>query len=39
MEALIIEYAKRYGIQKAIEYFGLDKQNANPKYANNSKHY
>ena len=33
MEALIIEYAKRYGIQKAIEYFGLDKQNANPKYA------
>ena len=33
MEALIIEYAKRYGMQKAIEYFGLDKQTQNPKYA------
>ena len=33
MEALVIEYAKRYGMQKAIEYFGLDKQTQNPKYA------
>ena len=33
MEALIIEYAKKYGIQKAIEYFGLDQQSQNPKYA------
>ena len=33
MEALVIEYAKRYGMAKAIEYFGLDKQTQNPKYA------
>jgi len=33
MEALVMEYAKRYGMQKAIEYFGLDKQTQNPKYA------
>ena len=33
MEALIIEYAKKHGMQKAIEYFGLDKQTQNPKYA------
>jgi len=33
VEAAIIEFAKRYGMQKAIEYFGLDKQSANPKYA------
>jgi hypothetical protein len=33
MEAAIIEFAKRYGMAKAIEYFGLDKQTQNPKYA------
>ena len=33
MEALVIEFAKKYGIEKAIEYFGLDKQSQNPKYA------
>ena len=33
LEAAVIEFAKRYGIEKAIEYFGLDKQSANPKYA------
>ena len=33
MEAAIIEFAKRYGMAKAMEYFGLDKQTQNPKYA------
>ena len=33
VEAAVIEFAKRYGIDKAIEYFGLDKQTENPKYA------
>ena len=33
MEALVIEFAKKYGMEKAIEYFGLDKQTQNPKYA------
>ena len=33
LEAAVIEFAKRYGMEKAIEYFGLDKQSANPKYA------
>ena len=33
MEALVIEFAKKYGMEKAIEYFGLDKQSQNPKYA------
>ena len=33
LEAAVIEFAKRYGIDKAIEYFGLDKQTENPKYA------
>ncbi len=32
MEAAVIEFAKRYGMAKAIEYFGLDKQTQNPKY-------
>ena len=33
MEALLIEYAKRYGIDKAMEILGLNKQTQNPKYA------
>ena len=33
MEAAVLEFAKKYGMQKAIEYFGLDKQAQNPKYA------
>ena len=33
VEAAVIEFAKRYGMDKAIEYFGLDKQTENPKYA------
>ncbi len=33
MEALVIEFAKKYGMKKAMEYFGLDQQSQNPKYA------
>ena len=33
MEALLIEYAKRYGMEKALQMLGLDKQTQNPKYA------
>jgi hypothetical protein len=33
MEALLIEYAKTYGMEKAMEMLGLDQQSQNPKYA------
>ena len=33
MEALLMEYAKRFGMQKAMEMLGLDQQTQNPKYA------
>jgi len=33
MEALLIEYAKRYGMAQAIKMLGLDQQSQNPKYA------
>jgi len=33
MEALLIEYAKRYGMKKAMEMLGLGQQTQNPKYA------
>jgi hypothetical protein len=33
MEALLIEYAKRYGMAKAMEMLGLNTQSQNPKYA------
>ena len=33
MEALLVEYAKRYGIDKAMEMLGLTEQKQNPKYA------
>jgi len=32
MEALLIEYAKRFGMDKALQMLGLDKQTQNPKY-------
>ena len=33
MEALLIEYAKKYGMEQAIKMLGLDQQSQNPKYA------
>jgi len=33
MEALLIEYAKKYGIEKAMQMLGLDQKTKNPKYA------
>ena len=33
MEALLIEYAQRYGMKKAMEMLGLGQQTQNPKYA------
>ena len=33
MEALLVELAKKYGIEKAMEILGLNKQTQNPKYA------
>ena len=33
MKALLIEYAKKYGMAKAMEMLGLDNQSQNPKYA------
>ena len=33
MEALVIEFAKKYGMEKAIELLGLNEQTQNPKYA------
>ena len=32
MEALLIELAKKYGMEKAMQMLGLDKQTQNPKY-------
>jgi len=32
MEALLMEYAKKYGMAKAMEMLGLDQQLQNPKY-------
>jgi len=32
MEALLVEYAKRYGMEQAIKMLGLDQQSQNPKY-------
>ena len=32
MEALIIELAKKYGMEKAMQLLGLDEQEQNPKY-------
>ena len=32
METLLIEYAKRFGMDKALQMLGLDKQTQNPKY-------
>ena len=32
MEALLIEYAKRFGMDKALQMLGLDKQTQNPKF-------
>ena len=32
MEALLMEYAKKYGMAKAMEMLGLDEQLQNPKY-------
>tara|TARA_R100001443_G_scaffold44761_1_gene57737 strand:- start:43 stop:747 length:705 start_codon:yes stop_codon:yes gene_type:complete len=33
MESLVIELAKKYGMDKAMQMLGLDKQTQNPKYA------
>ena len=33
METLLIEFAKRHGMEKAMQMLGLDKQEQNPKYA------
>ena len=33
MEALLQSLAMKYGMEKAIQLLGLDKQQANPKYA------
>jgi hypothetical protein len=33
MEALFIEYARQYGIEKAMQMLGLDQKTKNPKYA------
>jgi len=33
MKALLIAYAKKYGMDKAIQMLGLNKQTQNPKYA------
>ena len=32
MEALLIEYAKRFGMDRALQMLGLDKQTQNPKF-------
>ena len=32
MEALLIEYAKKYGMEKAMEILGIDKQTQNPDF-------
>jgi len=32
MEALLIEFAKKYGMEKAMKMLGLDQQTQNPKY-------
>jgi len=33
METLLIEFAKKHGMEKAMQMLGLDKQQQNPKYA------
>jgi hypothetical protein len=33
MEALLVELAKKYGMEKAMQILGLDQQSQNPKYA------